>query len=252
MMSSRGARCGRPGVHLGAKSGCERRASTSLGFSHFGFRSAKSRKMTFKNFSLREWISVCARCKSLHSPICIFCEECWKRLFEIQNLNLLQPHYSFPVYSLFIWLDENDHLIRPLIYALKGGIIQKPWSVFAVDFLFLREQTDANALLVLPPSGNKRDHAFCWARALALQMKAEMIDVFALEGHTVFQKSLSRQERQNRKFILKEEIDRDRTFIFVDDTITSGGTAQAAFEALDCPDRFEVWTLVSKPRRGTQ
>lgn len=208
--------------------------------------------MWFKTFSLREWISACARCKSLRSPICIFCKDCWERLFEIQNRDLLQPFYSFPVYSLFTWSDENDHLIRPLIYALKSGLIQRPWLDFANDFLFLRGSIQNDILLALPPRKNKRDHAFYWAEALSNQMQSEIFDALKVEGEAVFQKSLSLRERQKRKFIVNDgaEFNSKLSVIFVDDTITSGGTAQAVFEALDCPERFEVWTLVSKPRRG--
>jgi predicted amidophosphoribosyltransferase len=37
-------------------------------------------------------------------------------------------------------------------------------------------------------------------------------------------------------------------FAFVDDVITSGSTAMAAYLALGDPDYFEAWTLVCRPK----
>jgi predicted amidophosphoribosyltransferase len=214
---------------------------------------------TIMNFwtQLRSWISACARCRSLRPPIHIFCEECWEILNEIENTenDLRQAHYSFAVYSLYTWSDEFDFMIRPLIYALKGGVIHEPWVLFATRFLYLRSQLGldwtSNSQIVIAPRKNKKDHAFYWARSLSEQSQIQVLDCLQSEGPLVRQKSLSFAKRQDRSFVSRGlERHPETKFIFVDDTITSGGTAQAVFEAIGCPQDFEVWTLVSKPRFG--
>jgi predicted amidophosphoribosyltransferase len=40
--------------------------------------------------------------------------------------------------------------------------------------------------------------------------------------------------------------------VFVDDVITSGATAMAAYMALEDPSRFEVWTLANRPKLARQ
>ncbi len=211
-------------------------------------------------FKMREWISVCARCRSFRGPIRIYCEDCWLRIFDFQNSQneLCQSNYPFKVYSLFTWHDEYDHLIRPLIYALKGGQICDPWIHLASKFLFLRNQTSLNSaeIIVTPPQEKNGDHAFFWAKALVNQIGAELHLCLAEEKRAEKQKSLSRARRHKREYVLKEsypvEPYQSKRVVFVDDTITSGGTAQAAFNALECPAQFEVWTLVARPRFGTQ
>ncbi len=107
--------------------------------------------------------------------------------------------------------------------------------------------------MVLPPRKKKEDHAYWWAQALSSWSLASVVDCLEFDGNQKSQKLKSLKERQERKFVRRDEYDFENAkVIFVDDTITSGGTAQAAFEALNYPDDFEVWTLVSRPQFGTQ
>ncbi len=208
---------------------------------------------------IRKWVSSCARCRSLRGPIHIYCEYCWLRLFEIQNAvnDFQQRDYPFLVYALFTWQDELDQLIRPLVYALKGGVIVEPWMKFAQDFLFFRSQI-GNLLpqvIVIPPQKKRLDHAYYWGKALADSIGCELLLCLAETNNTRKQKLLSRESRQKKEFELEGDFKKDHfrelRIAFVDDTITTGSTAAAAFQALEGPCQFEVWTLVAKPRFGT-
>jgi predicted amidophosphoribosyltransferase len=57
------------------------------------------------------------------------------------------------------------------------------------------------------------------------------------------------QERKVRDFkFLGDSIDKSKHYIFVDDIVTTGSTANAAWFALDMPDLFEIWSLAYRPR----
>jgi predicted amidophosphoribosyltransferase len=201
---------------------------------------------------IREHLSACARCRSLRGPIQLFCRSCWELAGEFRNdeRSLQQTAYALKVYSLYTWYDQFDSVIRPLIYGLKGGLIQKPWEHFAQDLIFKRNLLGRNAAeaIVLPPRQNKRDHAWFWAKAIGEFLNIPVLDCLESEDRT--QKRLSLNLRKNRQMNRIGPDINQLKLIFVDDTITSGATARAAYEALGSPENFEVWTLVARPRHG--
>ena len=215
--------------------------------------------MLHTEFKIREWISACAKCRSFHGPICVFCKECWRALFDLKNsqCDLKQVNYPFKVYSLFTWYDEYDKFIRPLVYSLKGGLIYEPWEWLANWFLFARqlEEFSEDLVLITPPQKTRRDHALLWAQAFSCQLRAPILSCLEEGTSTGQQKSLTRFGRFSREYLLKGDFSiesfQNKKVVLVDDTITSGGTAQAVFIAIGEPSSFEVWTLASRPRHGT-
>ena len=216
---------------------------------------------------IREYLSACAKCRSLRGPIRIFCEDCWVLALEFRNTasELRQKNYPFEIYSLYTWHDEFDSVVRPLIYALKDGLIKEPWTRLAQELVFQRSllEFDLPDWIVIPPRKRQRDHAWNWAKAISDLLLVEILDcLLPQEDSLATQKSLSILGRKERKmqlkdsdFLLSHQLEREslkgKRILFVDDTITSGATAQAAFLALGSPPCFEVWTLVARPKHGT-
>lgn len=63
------------------------------------------------------------------------------------------------------------------------------------------------------------------------------------------QKRKSAKDRFRRQFKLKPGIRvKGARIVFVDDLITSGATALAAYRALNSPVDFEVWTIARRPK----
>ena len=88
------------------------------------------------------------------------------------------------------------------------------------------------------PSKGKKDHAHQWAQSLA-----------ALCGYsTVALRLLSKEKQALKSLGGRDRVDftsrkiRGSVF-FVDDILTSGGTARAAFRALGKPKSFQIWTV---------
>lgn len=205
------------------------------------------------------------------TTISLFCTHCEEALASIQNRGekLQQAGYPFEVSALFCWTPLTDPLVRPLLYALKGG-----WQVAAMRE-FARRLSFENSsktkgqrlLFVHPPAraGRSRfDHAALLAHCLAHEWNGRVwqglvrphsrLSLFqhlrvAIQSRDG-QKHQTRRERAQLRFegtmgCPLEEFDR---IIFVDDVITTGATAMAAYMALGDPESFEVWALAARPQ----
>ncbi len=121
----------------------------------------------------------------------------------------------------------------------------------AESFSWERSQTQMpqqRSFFTPPPrKKNKLDHAGEFASALSQIWGAQVKDLRRTQLRPTQQKKRSLKERKELRF-LQESVSSDQTAIFVDDVITSGATAQAAFEALGRPRDYEVWTVACRPK----
>ncbi len=199
-------------------------------------------------------LRACAHCGQMFCEINLFCKTCWSQLEREQNLaqDLRQWHYGQPTYSLYTWREQKQ--IHSLIYGLKNGGVTEAFEKLAVRFLSQRYQITAesyqNAIILPAPAKARedRDHAFMWAESLSKFSGAQLVKAFEREGLAP-QKRLKKQERLEKKLKLYRDLNdlSAEKFIFVDDVITTGGTAHAAFEALNKPHNFEIWTISCRP-----
>ncbi len=206
------------------------------------------------------WLRVCAICTSMLPPIDLVCDECWETLRRIRNQadgprGLLQTGYPFPVHSLFTWTPKTDHVLRPLIHALKQG--RSPMAVERLGNWFAFERLrlgNCDFRAIVPAPGRSFDHAKAWAETLSKDFRLPIMDVLQkAPGQVRFQRSRSAEERSELRFHLDlPSIDVQNAYrgpyLFADDVITTGSTAMAAYMALGDPKRFEVWTMVNRPR----
>ena len=214
--------------------------------------------------SLLRWFRSCAVCESALPPIDFLCESCWIKFDRLRNRGgwLSQPGYPFPVFSLLTWTDENDAFVRPFIYGLKRGFAVSGLEKLTQLLVFERNWGRENSppFLIHPASSNgKPDHSQMLALLLASQWGSATYpldwDEASQTAKTRSQKQLNVSARSERRFAeVFGEIRHSQTLttrVFVDDVITSGATAVAGHLALGCPERYEVWTLVCRPKLAT-
>jgi predicted amidophosphoribosyltransferase len=207
--------------------------------------------------SILRWLRSCACCQSFLPPIDLVCKECEARV-SLNRDRVLRSGYPFPVYSLFEWSEESAALIKPLIYGMKGGYAYRSAHLLTSELIFKLSATRQGIhtpRFVYPGSSSHRkrhDHAWLLAHLLAEQWRVEAPLRLEFESKAEGnQKLRSQEERSKRRFQLPEGLSPLRTnerWVFVDDVITSGSTAMAAFMALGDPEEFEVWALACRPK----
>jgi predicted amidophosphoribosyltransferase len=170
--------------------------------------------------------------------------------------SVFQSDYPFAAYSLLNWTIENDEWVRELVHAFKRGHSVSAAVTFAgllSDRMLGAAGLLANPVFVVPPSRNGRlDHASLLALELCKFFPNPSVMVLKNSPHEKHraQKEKTAIERAGRRFlaVYPSGDAPDAQFVFIDDVITSGSTAMAAFMALGDPKYFQSWTLVSRPK----
>ena len=154
---------------------------------------------------------------------------------------------SFPTYSVFTWRRDGWRGLNWWLYALKNKEASPFWrepAVWALDVF----GPPKDAVLVPVPSRHRHNHARGFARELGRWSGCPVIEALETVGRAdAAQKRLSRSRRRSRRFRSSSvKIKPGLSVILVDDVITSGATAEAAYRALNKPARFRVWCLADR------
>ncbi len=206
-------------------------------------------------YSWKCYFRVCLVCSEFSPPVDIFCNSCWLNYYELtqSKRNSRSENYKFPLHRLWVWNELSDQYVRPVVYNLKKGHDHELFVKLAQMFLSkvsFSQYKDENLIFIPAPAKYpKLNHALYFARGLSEVTGRPYFDVLKESlQKKVSQKNLTRIRRQNRKMFLKLSLKRgNRTrFIFVDDVVTSGSTAEAAYRALGQPKKFDVWVLAEK------
>lgn len=210
------------------------------------------------------WLRSCATCGSSLPPIDLMCSPCWARFGKIHRDHLFHlggkvRSTPFPTFALANWSEQQTDFVSKLVHGFKGGRDLRAARRLAQLLVDARRQ-DAplpKDVLLVPAPGGRHNHA----RALALEigeiLHAPVLDILIdpkKRKVSSNQKSQALEGRFERKYEvrapevdLKAHIFERPTWIFIDDVITSGATAMAAYMALGDPTCFEVWTLANRP-----
>ena len=213
---------------------------------------------------VQTWLRSCAVCETTLPPIDLICDVCWQKVMRLRNRGraMLQEGYPFPVYALFTWTEETEAFIKPLVYGFKKGRSVQAAEDLALEFVAERSEAGEfpKRSVLIPPPSDQFDHGTLWAKALSDRTFSPVWPVLRPqhERPTASQKRLSREERSERRYEIREQIagswplgEQSGRLIFTDDVVTSGSTAMAAFMALGDPEQYEVWCLVARPRIAT-
>jgi predicted amidophosphoribosyltransferase len=164
------------------------------------------------------------------------------------------------VASLFQWIPGQQQVLSFLILALKGAHGGRAWQYFAEEFwrryLSTQEPFSKRVLLVPSPGQEgRRDHAFLFTEGLAKASGVQICNCLKRDSMAgKAQKTKSRQQRARVSFQWAENFSlaefraraSDMKIVFIDDVVTTGATAKAAWKTLGKPEDFTIWSLAQR------
>ncbi len=196
--------------------------------------------------SILRWLKSCPLCFSLVGPVDGCCSRCLRALLVNCGPELhVVSGLPFAVRSLLVWTDDWDQ-VGGLVKSLKGPWSRRAYAKLAEEFLRRANQRYSGIGFVVPPSRNGRaDHAHAFAEGFSTITGVKVESPFerVVDGT---QKERDRVERFKLEYRLKSR-PKAEAFIFVDDLLTTGSTASAAWRALGKPKCFSAWTLACRP-----
>lgn len=211
---------------------------------------------------LWNYLRVCHVCQAYEfQSTSLLCQTCREKLFTESRMSAkeLYLELGFPSYTWCHWTEGNNPLLRPIIYALKGGYLQTALFEFCIEASYELTEIFTNKPLLVPaPAQNKKqlDHAGVIAQSMAKIFDLKVIGAFDRRNPKTLQKTKSKQQRQqsnlklssnlsleDKKLLLRNE----HPLIFIDDLITTGSTAKHAFTTLNKPYKFSSFSLFYRP-----
>jgi predicted amidophosphoribosyltransferase len=187
-------------------------------------------------------------CNNNFQGINFFCTRCWEKLekHKTQNNFVIYKTSEISVRSLFIW-KEKDSIVRDLIHGLKGGT---PWPVLNKLSLELssRYELEEEAVIVPVPSSKvgEKDHSCQMANIIAENHNLELWNHLEWTNKKTNQKFLNKTERFVNEMKMTAKLSTGKRVILIDDLVTTGATAMAAYKAFKGLNQIEVWSLACR------
>ncbi len=194
---------------------------------------------------------VCLHCGSFQATDSLFCAVCeitlWKAHPKVTDF--YEPGSGISGKALFSWVPDQDRMVSKLLLSLKGGRPQVAIDYYVGQFCskISLERKLNNAILVPCPSLKKWDHALALATSFGSILDLPVRPCLRKESDQGPQKRLGRAQRLSSEMVVTEDI-ANQHVIFIDDIVTTGGTAAAAKRALGLKQGFEVWCLGRRQR----
>ena len=194
-------------------------------------------------FSFRSCMN-CGSWMNLRTYFCHLCHQTCIKQFSNPAVIYVE---NIAVKSLLRWPPGESDILSALVLQLKDDPAHA-WAIWAEEFMIKWNIPDQSkkTILISSQSSSGKTHAQNWGNALSDLLKYSHICPLKPKNTRIKQKELGRNERSARSFDINVDFSTlgNKRIIFVDDVVTTGKTALAAYKALKKPTHFEVWCLI--------
>ena len=177
---------------------------------------------------------------------------CWKVLEReyLYSGDSYRAEKTLSHLRLLDWSEDNQQIVWRLVNSLKQGGPDFIFKRLALEMfsrfvcLGLWDKKTFPTFIPSPSRSHKtRDHAFQLTQALSFYFGGEVKNILSRRVDFEFQKTKTKRQRANVMIQSEKTISSQKTFVFVDDVLTTGATARAVFQALGRPKNFFIFTL---------
>lgn len=214
--------------------------------------------MDFTN--LRYYFQHCWNCGSLSWSLTTLCHTCFLKLEdEVKSSQCGKNIESFPLYCL-LELNSKNGIGFQWIYSLKRSQCHRKNFSMAAELLIrqavINYQNLQGYVFITPPSSHSVDLTLRIAEQLNSSFYNNLHDpvptttgLFSkLKKTKKSQKNLNIIQRRMKEYLWDGPSLTNEKVIFVDDVVTTGSTALAAWEAIGKPKDFKIWCLGYRPK----
>ncbi len=200
--------------------------------------------------------SSCLKCGSFSVKESQFCRTCFAKIYKPGD-SLYCRSQPIQTYYLFNWIPQESDSLSFLLRHLKGSKKETAWRYYAKIFwneIYVHNiELFQGRDLVLVPSPSRSeampDHAEFFCQNLAELSGIPMLRILKRTDN-LEQKKRRKKDRRRDRLTIRENFSvnmlADKEILFVDDIVTTGGTALAAQAALGVAKNFTVWALASR------
>jgi|GEM_PF-2744111 len=222
----------------------------------------------------------CMSCQSICVTQLRLCQSCRRAAFRNEPSEFRNSGLN--VTAATTWIPDENRALSLLLKSLKGNDFREDWAELAREFVarlplkrlepLCPNSTDSGApknqrfvLVPAPASSEGRLHALHFAEGIAQLIGLEVFDVLrhrpsgqsshqitdaSLEGGVPAQKARDKKQRKLRTFYRSRVLPSQCIPIIVDDIVTSGGTAHAAWQAFGRIEKAQVWCFAHRQLDG--